>query len=170
VAEPPPWTAYLALGSNQGDRLGYLRKATNDLDATGVVRVVARSPVFETDAVADEPQAAYLNAVLRVETTLPARRLLERCLEVERALGRLRPPGRTRAPRTIDIDLLLHDGAPGVDEPGLVVPHPRLLERPFVRHPLALVAVPGLRHPATGERLDAAGALPASVRAFSGAL
>ena len=80
--------------------------------------------------------------------------LLEVCLDVERALGRVRPPGRTQAPREIDVDLLLHGDAIVDEPPDLVVPHPRLLERPFVRIPLADVALPGLVHPVTGEPLD----------------
>jgi len=148
--------AYVALGSNLGDRLALLRDATKALAGDGV-RVVARSPVFETPAVADEPQPPYLNAVLRLDTDLAPRALLGRCLAVEDALGRRRP--RPNAPRTVDLDLLLHGDAV-LDEPGLVVPHPRLLERAFVRVPLALVAEPGLVHPVTGEALDAFAAPP----------
>ena len=151
----------MALGSNLGDRLALLRDATEALEGDGI-RVVARSPVFETPAVADEPQPPYLNAVLRLDTTLAPRALLERCLAVESALGRRRP--RPNAPRTVDLDLLLH-GRAVVDEPGLVVPHPRMLGRAFVRAPLALVAEPGLSHPVTGEALDAFAA-PPEVRAF----
>ena len=142
--------AYLALGSNLGDRLALLRAATAAL-ASDSLRVVAHSPVFETAAETDEPQPPYLNAVVRVDTALPARELLRRCLVVEASLGRERP--RPGAARTIDLDLLLHGDAV-IDEPGLVVPHPRLLARAFVRVPLALVAEPGLRHPITGEPLD----------------
>jgi 2-amino-4-hydroxy-6-hydroxymethyldihydropteridine diphosphokinase len=88
-----------------------------------------------------------------VETALVPRALLDRCLAVEQSLGRVRPGDRHAAPRTIDLDLLLHGGAI-IDEPGLAVPHPRLADRPFVRVPLAQVALPGLRHPITGEPLD----------------
>jgi 2-amino-4-hydroxy-6-hydroxymethyldihydropteridine diphosphokinase len=147
--------AYIALGSNLGDRRALLSAAAGALQASGKVSVLARSPLYETEAVADDPQPPYLNAALRVETALPPRALLALCLEVERALGRQRPPGRTRAARTIDLDLLLY-GDLSLEEPGLRVPHPELLGRPFVRVPLARVAETGLRHPAGGERLDAA--------------
>lgn len=146
-------SVYLALGANLGDRSGALREATRRLGER--VRIIARSPVYETDAVADEPQPAYLNAVLRVETDLPPRAVLDLCLEVERAMGRARPHGRSKAPRTIDVDLLLH-GAARADEPGLSLPHPGLRDRAFVRIPLADVAEPGLCHPTTGEPLDRA--------------
>jgi 2-amino-4-hydroxy-6-hydroxymethyldihydropteridine diphosphokinase len=122
--------------------------------------VVATSGVFETDAVAPDPQPPYLNAVVRVETALGPRELLDHCLAVERALGRTRSGEARWAARTIDIDLLLH-GSTIVDEPGLAVPHPRLAERPFVRVPLAEVALPGLRHPVTGEPLDSSLPAPA---------
>jgi 2-amino-4-hydroxy-6-hydroxymethyldihydropteridine diphosphokinase len=145
--------AYLGLGSNLGDRAAYLAAAVEALGATPGVHVRALSPLSETDAVADEPQPPYLNAVLALRTTLSPEALLALGLSVERRLGRERPPGRTRAPRTIDVDLLLH-GAATVDRPGLVVPHPALLHRAFVRVPLADVAAPGLAHPVTGEPLD----------------
>ena len=130
------------------------------LEAAGV-RVVARSPVYETDPVTADPQPLYLNGAARVETTVPADELLALCLAVERALGRARPPGAlSPAPRPIDLDLLLY-GDEILDRPALVVPHPRLLERAFVRIPLADVATPGLRHPVTGEPLDRAAPDPA---------
>jgi 2-amino-4-hydroxy-6-hydroxymethyldihydropteridine diphosphokinase len=151
--------AYIALGSNLGDRRALLTSAVAAMQATGQLAVQARSPLFETEAVADHPQPPYLNAALRIETPLAPRALLSVCLEVERALGRRRPPGRARASRTIDLDLLLYDDRI-VDEPGLRVPHPELLGRPFVRVPLARVAAPGLRHPGSEERLDVAPAHP----------
>jgi 2-amino-4-hydroxy-6-hydroxymethyldihydropteridine diphosphokinase len=156
----PSVTAYLALGSNVGDRAAHLRFAAGYVAGAPGVRLLAASPVFETDAVADEPQPPYLNAVLRVETDLTARALLAVGLAAERARGRVRPPGRARAPRTLDVDLLLYGDAL-IDEPGLAVPHPGLAARPFVRIPLAAVAAPGLRHPVTGERLDAGAPHPA---------
>jgi 2-amino-4-hydroxy-6-hydroxymethyldihydropteridine diphosphokinase len=158
----PVTTAYLALGSNLGDRLATLRAAVAALEAAGV-RVVGRSAVFETDAIADEPQPPYLNAAVRVQTELDARALLATCLAVERSLGRVRPPGSSKASRTIDLDVVLYADAV-IDEAGLRVPHPALLQRPFVLIPLAEVAAPGLRHPVTGQALATAVAA-AGVRA-----
>jgi 2-amino-4-hydroxy-6-hydroxymethyldihydropteridine diphosphokinase len=166
-------TAYLALGSNLGDRLAFIEGALARLAAAGVA-LLARSPTYETDAVAAEAQPPYLNAVVRVATSLPAGQLLALGLAIEGALGRARPPGRLQAARTIDIDLLLYadqviDGAaagPG-GERRLTVPHPALLARPFVRIPLADVAAPGLRHPITGDRLDRAAPSP-GVRRLAG--
>jgi 2-amino-4-hydroxy-6-hydroxymethyldihydropteridine diphosphokinase len=152
-------TAYLGLGSNLGDRAGLIAAALDRLEAAGV-RVLARAPLYETDPVAAEPQPPYLNGAARVETRLPPDELLALALETERELGRSRPPGAgSPAPRPIDIDLLLY-GEAVIGRPGLVVPHPRLLERAFVRIPLADVAAPGLRHPVTSEPLDRAAPHP----------
>ena len=159
-------TAYLGLGANLGDRRRTIERALDELAATGI-DIAARSPMYETDPVTPDKQPPYLNAAARVETALSARALLYVCLDVERALGRMRPPGRPAAPRTIDIDVLLFDDAIIDEPPVLVVPHPRLLERPFVRIPLADVALPGLAHPATREPLDRAAPSPA-VRPYRG--
>lgn len=148
-------TVYLGLGANLGDRARQIRLALAALEREGAVRLDVVSRLFETDAVADHPQPPYVNAVARGVTVLPARQVLLACLDVEHQLGRERPPGIRQAARTIDIDLLLY-GDSIIAEPDLVVPHPRLLERPFVRIPLAEVAEPGLRHPETGEPLDVA--------------
>lgn len=152
--------AYIALGANLGDRVSNLRASCQGLQAGGVV-IVARSGVFETDAVVqptqgdaqDEAQPAYLNAALRVHTSLAPQALLALAMRVEQTLGRKRCRATRWAPRTADIDLLLYEDHIQ-DVNGLTLPHPRLLERAFVRVPLAQVARPGLAHPVTGERLD----------------
>jgi 2-amino-4-hydroxy-6-hydroxymethyldihydropteridine diphosphokinase len=153
-------TVYLAFGSNLGDRAGTIARAIELLEASGVTPAT-RSPLYETDPVTPDPQPDYLNAVLRAETALSPHGLLALCLDVERALGRRRPAGRALAPREIDVDLLLYGAQVIADPPSLIVPHPRLLERPFVRIPLSDVARSGLRHPVTGEPLDRAAPDPA---------
>jgi 2-amino-4-hydroxy-6-hydroxymethyldihydropteridine diphosphokinase len=147
--------AYLAFGSNLGNRSALISQALVGLSDAGVA-IEACSPLYETDAVAPDPQPTYLNAAARVATPLAARALLGVCLAVEIQLGRSRPPARAPAPREIDVDLLLYGDAIIDEPPDLIVPHPRLLERPFARIPLADVARPGLRHPLTGDRLDVA--------------
>jgi 2-amino-4-hydroxy-6-hydroxymethyldihydropteridine diphosphokinase len=144
---------YLALGANLGNRRASLAAAVKALSRVEGIKVKGQSRVYETVPEAHAAQPLYLNSVVRVETALDARRLLEACLGIERDLGRVRPAGGGKAPRIIDIDVLLL-GDQIVDEPGLVVPHPALLSRPFVRIPLADVASPGLRHPQSGEALD----------------
>jgi 2-amino-4-hydroxy-6-hydroxymethyldihydropteridine diphosphokinase len=153
ILHPAPGAdVYLALGANLGDRRWNIDDAIARLHAAGVA-IAARSAIYETDAVSDEPQPPYLNAVVRATTALAPEALLALCLDIERQLGRVRPPGRDKAPRTLDIDLLLYD-ARVIATPELTVPHPAMLDRAFVRIPLADVAAPGLRHPVSGDALD----------------
>jgi 2-amino-4-hydroxy-6-hydroxymethyldihydropteridine diphosphokinase len=124
--------AFVALGSNLGDRLANLQEAVDRLGKVAGIRVVRTSRVYETDPVGP-PQPDYLNAVVMAETLLSARELLEACLGVEQAMGRER--SERWAPRTIDLDVL-SCGQEEIDEPSLVVPHPRMHERGFVLVPL----------------------------------
>ena len=126
-------TAFLGLGSNLGDRLGNLQGAADALGREPGIRVVASSRVWETAPVGGPPQPDYLNAVLRVETDGSARDLLEAAQRVEAALGRVR--AERWGARTIDVDVLLF-GDERIDEPDLVVPHPRIERRAFVVVPL----------------------------------
>jgi len=127
--------AYVGLGANLGDREATIRRAVELLAATPGIDVVAVSTLRETDPVGYADQPRFLNGVAALETALAPRALLDRLLAVERELGRVRGEGPRFGPRTIDLDLLLH-GDEVVDEPGLVVPHPRLAERRFVLEPL----------------------------------
>jgi 2-amino-4-hydroxy-6-hydroxymethyldihydropteridine diphosphokinase len=135
-------TAYLSLGANLGDRAGHLVAALERLRAAGVP-VAQVSSLYETAPVGGPPQPPYLNLVARVETSLPPRELLRLCLGVEAELGRVRTVHW--GPRTVDIDLLLYEGAVS-DDAELTLPHPRLTERQFVLVPLAEIA-PDLRLP-----------------------
>jgi 2-amino-4-hydroxy-6-hydroxymethyldihydropteridine diphosphokinase len=124
--------AYVALGSNLGDRLATLQAAVDLLDGTDGVRVLRSSRVFETAPVGP-PQPDFLNAVIEVETALEPRGLLEAATAVEQHLGRERL--ERWGPRTLDVDLLTFDDLT-VDEPDLQIPHPRMHERAFVLVPL----------------------------------
>jgi 2-amino-4-hydroxy-6-hydroxymethyldihydropteridine diphosphokinase len=126
--------AFVGMGSNLGDRAGWLRRAVDLLGADPAIDVVALSSVRETEPVDYVEQPRFLNAALEVETDLPARELLDRLLAVEQEVGRRRD-GPRFGPRTIDLDLLLY-GDEVIDEPGLTVPHPRLAERRFALEPL----------------------------------
>jgi 2-amino-4-hydroxy-6-hydroxymethyldihydropteridine diphosphokinase len=128
--------AYLGLGSNLGDRAANLRRALRLLGGREGIRVVRASTVHETDPVGPA-QPDYLNAVAEVDTSLPARQLLEAALAVEAEMGRIR--AERWGPRVIDIDLLMYDDE-RIDEPDLLVPHPHMWERPFVLVPLAELA------------------------------
>ena len=136
--------AYVGIGGNLGDRLDYLKRA---LELAGrELTVNAISPVYETEPVGYVDQPPFLNAVVAVTTSLEPARLLAALQRIEETLGKATP--FKDGPRTIDLDLLLYDDAV-IDEPGLVVPHPRLHERGFVLTPLADVA-PGAVHPLLG--------------------
>jgi 2-amino-4-hydroxy-6-hydroxymethyldihydropteridine diphosphokinase len=126
---------YVGLGANLGDREATIRRALELLAATPGIEVVAVSTLRETDPEGYADQPRFLNGVAALETELPPRGLLDRLLTVEHDLGRVRGEGPRFGPRTIDLDLLLY-GDEVVDEPGLVVPHPRLAERQFVLEPL----------------------------------
>ena len=125
--------AFLALGSNLGDREAELRRAVGAL-----TELVAASSVYETDPVGGpEGQGAYLNMVVQLETDRSPDQLLETCRSLEAVAGRVRD--EHWGPRTLDVDVLWIDGVT-VDEPELQVPHPRLRERPFVLAPLSELA------------------------------
>jgi 2-amino-4-hydroxy-6-hydroxymethyldihydropteridine diphosphokinase len=145
----PPRRAFIGLGSNLGDRRALLRAAVAGLEAAG--DVVGVSPLYETEPVGGpEGQGQYLNVVVELSTGDTPRRLLERCRVLEAAAGRVRTV--RWGPRTLDADVLWVQGCE-VDEPDLVVPHPRLWERRFVVQPLADLA-PDL---VTSEQLRASG-------------
>ena len=125
--------AFLGLGSNLGDRLANLQAAVDALQMEPGLRVTASSRVWETTPVGGPPQPDYLNAVIRVETDLSARDLLDVARRVEARLGRVRK--ERWGARTLDVDILLFDEEE-IDEPDLVIPHPRIAQRAFVLLPL----------------------------------
>ncbi len=132
--------AYLGVGSNLGDRLAFLQSAVDGLAGTDGIEVVAVSAVYETDPVGPE-QPEYLNAVVAVDTTLPAHSLLVVGQSLEAEAHRVR--GERWGPRTLDVDVLFYGDAL-INEPDLVVPHPRWHERDFVLAPLADLGYPGV--------------------------
>ena len=136
--------ALVALGGNIEPRRAHLSGALSELATLPLTRLVAASALRETAPVGCPPGSApFLNAVALLETQLSPRALLDALLAVEAAHGRHR--GAPNAPRTLDLDLLLHGDAV-LDEPGLVLPHPRMHRRDFVLGPAVEVA-PELRHP-----------------------
>jgi 2-amino-4-hydroxy-6-hydroxymethyldihydropteridine diphosphokinase len=134
--EPARRTAYVALGSNLGDRRGTIEAALDRLREHA--RVTKVSSLLENPAVGGPSGApAFLNAVSQIETTLPPRELLKLLLDIEQSLGRTR---RAKwEPRIIDLDLILF-GDSIINQPDLKVPHPLMHERAFVLEPLAEIA------------------------------
>jgi 2-amino-4-hydroxy-6-hydroxymethyldihydropteridine diphosphokinase len=129
--------AFVGLGANLGDPQSQVRRAIAALGELPRTRLLAASSLYRSAPVGVGEQPDFINAVAKVETALPARELLDELVTVEARFGRDRPfPG---APRALDLDLLLY-GDRLIDEPGLVVPHPRMHERAFVLLPLAEIA------------------------------
>jgi 2-amino-4-hydroxy-6-hydroxymethyldihydropteridine diphosphokinase len=141
----------IALGSNLGDRQTHIKDAIGGLHP--LVNDLRVSSLFDTPFAGSGPHAVIadqppvLNGAITGTTLLSARGLLDALLALELRLGRTRP--FERAPRTIDLDLIFY-GEDRIDEPGLIVPHPRFRERRFVLEPLAEIA-PDLRDPVTGK-------------------
>lgn len=154
--------AYVGLGSNLGASEATLLAALDELARLPATRLVARSSIYASAPFeADGPD--FRNAVAHLATTLAPQALLAQLLRIELEHGRKRT--HRNAPRTLDLDLLLY-GDWRIDEPGLVVPHPRMHERAFVLAPLVEIApgveVPGLGradvllHSVAGQRVERA--------------
>ena len=143
-----PVVAYLLLGSNLGDRAALLAGARAWLAATAG-DVLGVSALYETAAWGREDQPAFLNQALALRTMLPATQLLAKCLETEQRAGRQRH--EHWGSRTLDVDILLY-GNDIINEPHLVVPHPRLTERRFALVPLTEIAGT-VHHPALGQSM-----------------
>jgi 2-amino-4-hydroxy-6-hydroxymethyldihydropteridine diphosphokinase len=143
-------TAYIGIGSNLGDKLGYCQKAIEKLNKLEDCLVTGQSGWYSTEPVGVEDQDWYLNGVALLETALAPRSLLQHLLTIEKDMGRVR---RKRwDAREIDLDILLF-GDDIVQTEDLVIPHPRLHERRFVLAPLAALS-PGLLHPISGLTME----------------
>jgi len=137
-------TAYIALGANLGDAAETLKQAIASISALPHCSIQKTSSLYKTVPLETLPGHApgsdYINAVVEIETTLPAPTLLHYLQQIEQTAGRERP--HINAPRTLDLDLLLF-GSGSIDSANLTVPHPRMWQRAFVLVPLAEIA-PGL--------------------------
>jgi 2-amino-4-hydroxy-6-hydroxymethyldihydropteridine diphosphokinase len=131
--------AFLGLGGNVGDSRATLDRAVAMLNDGRDIKVLARSSDYQTPPWGVESQAPFVNLCLAVETTLAPRQLLSRIHEVEQSLGRDRARETRWGPRTCDIDILSY-GNTALNEPDLMLPHPRMFERGFVLMPLAEIA------------------------------
>ena len=136
-SKPVRSTAILGLGSNIGDKRANVQSAMALLVADGHLALIARSRDWRTPPWGVTDQDWFVNACIAVDTALSPRALLERCLEVERQLARVRT--RHWGPRTIDVDILFY-GDERISELDLVIPHPRITERACVLGPLSDIA------------------------------
>ena len=139
---PPDWReAIVGLGSNLGNRADNLSRARRAMADHPAIRLLAESPVYETDPVGVTDQPAFYNQVAAVATALSPEELLSVLLKIETSLGRVRE--KRWGPRLIDLDLLVYFGETR-DSPGLRLPHPRMEERAFVVAPLLDLPADGL--------------------------
>ncbi|MCL5267259.1 MAG: 2-amino-4-hydroxy-6-hydroxymethyldihydropteridine diphosphokinase [Bacteroidetes bacterium] len=135
--------AYLLLGSNIGDRIGYLKKSVSSISALSRSRRVELSAVYESEPVGYTDQPKFLNLAAVISTPINAHELLFRLKDIERTMGRI-PRERWRE-REIDIDIIFYGGSQ-INTDDLTVPHPRAHLRRFVLLPLYEIA-PGFIHP-----------------------
>lgn len=142
---------FIALGSNQGDRELNLLRAVAEIGKLEQTRITALSGFYDTEPVGPVEQPNFLNAVIRVETSLSPRLLLAELQRIETEVFR-RKRDVHWGPRSMDLDILLY-GDLILEEEGLVIPHPRLHERRFVLVPLVEIA-PAVMHPGLGRRAD----------------
>jgi 2-amino-4-hydroxy-6-hydroxymethyldihydropteridine diphosphokinase len=133
---PDEW-AFVALGSNLGDRDAYLRQGRQALASLPETRLVAASRIEETAPLGPAGQGPYLNQMVLLRTGLTPRDLLAACWAIERDAGRVR--GTRWAPRTLDLDIVRF-GSRLVDEPDLVLPHPEIAHRDFWQRELEELA------------------------------
>lgn len=141
--------AFIALGSNLGEREQLIREALELLSLLPDTELQRASSLYDTEPVGDVDQPNFLNAVAQIETGMPARQLLWNLMLIEKKLGRVRT--QKWGPRTLDLDLLLF-GNEIIEEDGLRVPHPELTRRSFVLVPLVELDSM-LVHPSTGETM-----------------
>ncbi|MBN3038954.1 MAG: 2-amino-4-hydroxy-6-hydroxymethyldihydropteridine diphosphokinase [Candidatus Omnitrophica bacterium] len=131
-------TCFIGLGSNLGDRKKNIAHAVEHLKQDPKITITKVSSAIETDAIGGPPQPKFFNAVIKIDTSYSARRLLEILQSIERKLGR-QSPHQKNHPRTIDLDILLY-GNLTIAENDLEIPHPRMWERKFVTVPLKEIA------------------------------
>jgi len=151
-------TAFIGLGSNLDDPLAQLRSARRAIQSLPFVREKAFSSLYRSAPMGPSDQPDYINAVMAVETSLPAPDLLKALQVIELAHGRVRG-GKRWGPRTLDLDLLLY-GHEQIATDELTVPHPGVAEREFVLYPLAEIAPPQLIIPGKGLLSDLVRACP----------
>ena len=127
----------VGLGSNVGDRLGFLQKAVHELERTQGISVTSISCVYETEPVGKKNQPQFLNAAIELSCSVSALQLYMRMKEIERLIGRT--PAERWGPREIDLDLLYFDDAV-IESLTFIIPHREASNRRFVLVPLSEIA------------------------------
>lgn len=136
---------YLSLGSNSGDRIGYVQQATSLLGMATGISVIRTSAFYETEPWGMNTKTWFVNAVIEVKTSLSPSQLLDECLRIEKVLGRKPHNTEIYTDRTIDIDILLY-GNEIINEDELTIPHKFMHLRAFTLVPM-LELIPDFEHP-----------------------
>ena len=136
---------YLCLGSNKGDRVGYVQQATGLIGALNDTKIVRTSSLYETQPWLEKEITWFVNAVIEIKTALSPQELLSECQRIEKQLGRNRAEEERYGDRTIDIDILFY-GKDNINEENLKIPHEHLHQRAFVLVPF-LEINPDFIHP-----------------------
>ena len=143
--------SYLCLGSNKGDRVGYVQQATSLLGAIDGVKIIRTSSLYETQPWLEQETTWYVNAVIEIKTSLSAQDLLAECQRIEKQLGRNRELEGRFGDRTLDIDILFYD-RDIIHDTNLVIPHKFMHQRAFTLVPM-LELNPDFVHPDIGETM-----------------
>ncbi len=136
---------YLSLGSNKGDRIGYVQQATSLLGASDNINIIRTSAFYETEPWGMNTETWFVNAVVEIKTKLSPHELLAECQRIERQLGKVKHEGDEYQDRTIDIDILFYNNEI-INEDTLTIPHKYLHLRAFTLVPL-LELIPDYEHP-----------------------
>lgn len=140
--------AFISVGSNLGDKIAQCLRGVDGLAAGGDIRITGRSRMYRTEPVDVTDQDWFVNCVIRIETGLGPFELIDRLQSVQRQAGRTAESVRF-GPRVLDLDILLYDGLV-MDDPRLILPHPRMHRRRFVLKPLCDID-PDAVHPVLGQ-------------------
>jgi len=143
--------AYLSLGSNKGDRVGYIQQATSVLGMSEGISIVRTSSFYETEPWNCETKNWFVNAAIEISTTLSAQELLAECQRIEKQLGRNREAEGHYGDRTIDIDIMFY-GNEIINEDNLLVPHKFVHQRAFMLVPMLEIAEDFV-HPVFGQTI-----------------
>ncbi len=136
---------YLSLGSNSGDRIGYVQQATSLLGASDNITLIRTSAFYETEPWGMDSENWFVNAVVEIKTSLSPQELLAECQRIEQQLGRKREENKGYSDRTIDIDILFYN-KDIINEENLTIPHKFVHLRAFTLVPL-LELIPNFEHP-----------------------
>ena len=143
---------YLSLGSNLGDRVGYIQQATSLLSSNEKIRIIATSSFYETEPWGVETPNWFVNAIVQIATTLTPEELLDECQKIESLLGRKRSPEAIYMDRTVDIDIIFYDNIV-LNTPRLTIPHKHFHKRVFMMVPMLEIA-DDFVHPFFGKTVE----------------